>query len=665
MKLYQTLEKQLTKETNNVTDNGELKKWVVINKAQNYDAELIGLLLEEPELKAKFFIDIKGILVFNQALFIQFLEQKNYLNNSFTTYKNKVGLTINGKYLKQRNEVELVWPFKDCILEGGQSREEDKREEIFFNETLAQDEITQLLDPKVFTNANHYTTEGQKPLDKFNRNEQGVITDNLIIKGNNLLALHSLKEEFAGKVKLIYIDPPYNTGSDSFHYNDSFNRSTWLTFMKNRIEAAKLLLTEDGLFYIQTDNNEFAYLKIICDEIFIDGFLQFVSVKKATTAGFKAINFCPITVTEYILVYAKNKKMHKSRFVYKEAQYNEDYNRVITNKEELPEKWIIESLDNIILKESKYNDWKECEKEFGKYWKEIRKEMKSKYAYENKDIVISTKDLHKPSQTIKDKMELSKINRNKVFEIKRDGIESIYMYNGRSIAFYATKFKIVDGVNTPSEPLTNFWDDISWYGIGDEGHVELKNGKKPEKLVKRIIDLSTEENDIVLDYHLGSGTTAAVAHKLNRQYIGIEQLNYGDNDSVIRIKNVIAGDTTGISRAVNWQGGGSFVYLELKKYNQAFIEQIEGAKSTPELLTIWEAMKAKSFLNYNVDIKKQEAHIEEFKHLTLAEQKQHLVELLDKNQLYVNLSSLNDSDFACTEHEKSITKAFYHIKENK
>ena len=153
MKLYETLVNQLKKENNFVTDEDELKKWVAINKAQNFDEKLIELLLENGELKEKFFVDVKGVLVFNQNLFVRFLEQKNYLNDSYTKYKNKVGLTIDGKYLKQRNEAALVWPFKDCILEGGQSKEEQKREEIFFNEILAQDEITQLLEPKVLTNA--------------------------------------------------------------------------------------------------------------------------------------------------------------------------------------------------------------------------------------------------------------------------------------------------------------------------------------------------------------------------------------------------------------------------------------------------------------------------------------------------------------------------------
>jgi len=211
---------------------------VILNKAQNFDEELIGLLLDNTDLKDKFFVSLKGTLVFNQNLFLQFLEQKNYLNDSYTQYKNKVGLTMSGKFFKQRNEVALVWPFKDCILEGGQCREEDDREEIFFNEILAQDEITQLLEPKVLTNAKRIDKLGEKPLDKFYRNDNGTITDNLIIKGNNLLALHSMKEEFAGKVKLIYIDPPYyfkeKQGDDAFAYNSNFKLSTWLTFMKNR-----------------------------------------------------------------------------------------------------------------------------------------------------------------------------------------------------------------------------------------------------------------------------------------------------------------------------------------------------------------------------------------------------------------------------------------------
>jgi adenine-specific DNA-methyltransferase len=162
----------------------------------------------------------------------------------------------------------VSFPFKDCVLEGGQSKDDEKCKEIFFNEVLAKDEINRLLDKKVITNARKYTQDGASDEVDFKRDENGLIKDNLIIKGNNLLALHTLKSNFAGKVKLIYIDPPYNTGNDSFNYNDNFNHSTWLTFMKNRLEVARDLLSEDGVIFVQCDDNEQAYLKVLMDEIF-------------------------------------------------------------------------------------------------------------------------------------------------------------------------------------------------------------------------------------------------------------------------------------------------------------------------------------------------------------------------------------------------------------
>src|SRR5690554_968034 len=323
MKLYQTLESQLKKEPNYVSDSGELKKWVVLNKAQNFDEELIELLLKDKTIKDYFFKENAGVTVFNQNLFIQFLEQKNYLNDSYTQYKNKVGLTIDGKYLKQRNEVALVWPFKDCVLEGGQSREEDKREEIFFNEILAQDEITQLFEPKVLTNAkvydastgsaqvNEQTFKGftrDAELNKKRGLPEDTITDNLIIKGNNLLALHSLKKEFMGKVKLIYIDPPYNTGNDGFKYNDNFNHSTWLTFMKNRLTIARGLLRDDGVIFVSLDDRQAHYAKVLCDEIFkVDNFLADIIWNSTKSVTNTAIISSSHTHT---LVYFKNKEYY-------------------------------------------------------------------------------------------------------------------------------------------------------------------------------------------------------------------------------------------------------------------------------------------------------------------------------------------------------------------
>lgn len=587
MKLYQTLENQFRKEPNYISDNGEIKKWVVLSKAQNFDEELIELLLDDPDLKEKFFMKVKDAFVFRQNLFIQFLEQKNYLNDSYTQFKNKVGLTVDGQYLKQRNDVALVWPFKDCVLEGGQSREEDRREEIFFNETLAQDEITELLDPKVLTNAKRFDADGEHTFDCFNRNENGIITDNLIIKGNNLLALHSLKKEFAGKVKLIYIDPPFNTGNDSFKYNDRYNHSSWLTFMRNRLNIAKELLSNDGNIFIHIDINEIHYLKILCDEIFgRENFVEELIWAYGSPSGGRASGSKPVNIHDTILHYAKNYQSRKQNKIH--IEYSEKY----------------------------IKDWFKYKDEDGRIY---RKRMRGK-------------DHHGNSLWEKQYLDESK------------GI-----------------------------PLSTVWTDIKQvyadpraYKLNQSKHTELlrdfSGGQKPEELLKRIIEMTTDKDDIVLDFHLGTGTTVAVSHKLNRQYIGIEQMDYIEEFTCERLYNIIKGNLTGISKSVNWQGGGSFVYFELKKYNQTFLEKIEAAADTDQLLAIWEEMKEKSFLNYNIDLKKQEQHLEDFRALSVGEQKRHLCELLDKNQLYVNLSSLNDAGFECTEEEQKVTRAFYQIK---
>jgi adenine-specific DNA-methyltransferase len=655
MKLYEVLEKQLKKEPNYVTDNGELKKWVVINKAQNYDAELIGLLLDEKELKAKFFLDIKGVLVFNQSLFVQFLEQKNYLNNSYTAYKNKVGLTIDGKYLRQRNEVALVWPFKDCVLEGGQSREEDKREEIFFNETLAQDEITQLLEPKVLTNAKRYTADSEKSLDKFNRNENGVITDNLIIKGNNLLALHSLKEEFAGKVKLIYIDPPYNTGGDGFNYNDNFTHSSWLTFMKNRLEVAKELLVDGGLIIVQIDtsrNNkngrigapELPYLHIILDDIFErKNYIGHLHWKKKKQPSFLSKI---AGVMESIIIYSNNESKVEKLQLGNTSDSTTRVDNADNNVSEMILKAGIRFMGatNTVIPKGIYKN----------------KTMATEFL---SDVIV------KDGRTANEVKVKAKFRTSQTQIIKFCETDLIYITERNSLRRFKTEEEKEKG-----KTITDLLLD---WGQNQDATDELRklfdvsddskpfDTPKPELLLHNLISCSTEENDIVLDFFAGSGTTQAVAHKLRRQYIGIEQLDYINTILVERLKKVIAGEKGGVTELAEWKGGGEFVYLELKRYNQTFIEQIETAKDTKAVLKIWEEMKAKSFLNYNVDIQKQEEHIEEFKALTLAEQKQHLVELLDKNQLYVNLSSLNDLDFAVTAEEKKVTQDFYQIKDKK
>ena len=638
MKLYETLEQQLKKEPNFVTDNGELKKWVVLNKAQNFDEELIGLLLDNADLKEKFFVNVKDTLVFNQNLFVQFLEQKNYLNDSYTQYKNKVGLTIDGKYLKQRNEVALVWPFKDCILEGGQSREEDKREEIFFNEILAQDEITQLLEPKVLTNAKRIDKDGEKPLDQFNRNEKGTITDNLIIKGNNLLALHTLKEEFAGKVKLIYIDPPYNTGGlgDTFTYNNNFKRSTWLTFMYNRLIAAKDLLRKDGILIVAIDENEQPHLGVMLKEFFKDYEVHCITIVH-NPRGVQGTNFS-YTHEYAFFVVPKGQKLIGNRII---DESEIDFSNL--------RNWGGESLRRdakncfypIVVdpKTSKIIEFGEvCEDDFHPSKREIIKDGKVYiYPIDNDNIERKWRYARQSVEEIKDLLRARKKSGQWDVEIGKNfgQYKTVWIDPKYDANEYGTK------IVSRLVPENKFSFPKSLYNVKDCVYAVVGNDK----------------DAIVLDYHAGSGTTAHAVLELNkedggnRKFIICEQMDYVETVTSKRVQRVI-----------EQNGSDEFIYLELKKYNQNFIEQIEEAKDTEALLQVWEQMKAKSFLNYNVDIKKQDEHLEDFKALSLDEQKQHLCELLDKNQLYVNLSSLNDSDFACTEEEKKVTKDFYKIK---
>lgn len=638
MKLYETLEQQLKKEPNFVTDNGELKKWVVLNKAQNFDEELIGLLLDNADIKEKFFANLKGTLVFNQNLFVQFLEQKNYLNDSYTQYKNKVGLTIDGKYLKQRNEVALVWPFKDCILEGGQSRDEDEREEIFFNEILAQDEITQLLEPKVLTNAKRIDKDGDKLLDQFKRNENGTITDNLIIKGNNLLALHTLKKEFAGKVKLIYIDPPYNTGGlgDTFTYNNSFKRSTWLTFMYNRLIAAKDLLRKDGVLIVAIDENEQPHLGVMLKEFFKDYEVHCITIVH-NPRGVQGTNFS-YTHEYAFFVVPKGKKLIGNRII---DESEIDFSNL--------RNWGGESLRSdakncfypIVVdpKTSEIIEFGEvCEDDFHPSKREIIKDGKVYiYPIDNDNIERKWRYARQSVEEIKDLLRARKKSGQWDVEIGKNfgQYKTVWIDPKYDANEYGTK------IVSRLVPENKFSFPKSLYNVKDCVYAVVGNDK----------------DAIVLDYHAGSGTTAHAVLELNkedggnRKFIMCEQMDYVETVTSKRVQRVI-----------EQNGSDEFIYLEIKKYNQTFIEQIEEAKDTEALLQVWEQMKAKSFLNYNVDIKKQDEHLEEFKALSLAEQKQHLCELLDKNQLYVNLSSLNDADFACTAEEKKVTQNFYQIK---
>ncbi len=656
---------EILKNIDHLVIDGELNKNKVVELALQVDAQLLKLLIKHPTFKNHFFTDVEGVLVFDKIAFQRFVNNKSFLPDSYTAFKNKIGLAINDgttdNYLNTKNDTVLVWPHKDCILEGGQTKEDQKRNEIFWNETLAPNEVDRLLDPKVFTNFKKYDADGEDELEEFKGNE------NLIIKGNNLIALASLKKRYAGKVKLIYIDPPYNTGNDSFGYNDNFNNSTWLTFMFNRLKQAKELLRQDGVIFVQINDHNVANTKLLLSEVFGDNnFINLISVRTKSPSGFKTVNLGLFETAEYIVMFGKSKNDFIYNTQYTKSEYDENYSGFISNISEDSSKWIITDIRKIICKdegvdpEKVSNPYKKTKEKIGEavYFQKL-----SDFALNNASSVFRLTeiggDAGKSTLEIKEK---SKLHPDKIFEVKRENKSSRYILKGQELSFYSKKIKTIDAVASPTTLLTNIWSDIAWEGIASEGNVTLKKGKKPERLLRRIIEMASNSGDIVMDYHLGSGTTCAVAHKLNRKYIGIEQLDYDQNDSIVRLKNVIANEQTGVSKIVNWQGGGSFVYCELKENNQTFINALQQSNTKDEVLAIWQEMQNKATLSYQFDRKTFNQSLDTFKTAPLDDMKKYLIEVIDKNQLYVNYSDIKDSFYNVSGVDKKLNKEFYKVK---
>lgn len=395
----------------------ELNETLLKDLIDKLDGKLIELLLSEKETKEKFFIKVKDVFVLKQNE-LKFFIDENKLDNSYTQYQNKIGLRVGNKLLYERDEVVLDWPFKDCVLEGGMTKEDQKRNEIFFNEVLAKDEIDRLFDPKALVNWKRHTAKGEEKVKELKRDKDGTIRENLIIKGNNLLSLHSLKEQFTGKVKLIYIDPPYNIGKGDFGYNDNFNHSTWLTFIKNRLKIAYELLAEDGAIFVQIDHHEVAYLNALMDEIFgSENKVQIISVKVSAASGFKAVNPGPIDVTEFILFYTKNKSKFVFQKNYIETGYHKNYNLYLEKTGNI-ENWKLVPLKDKVIKENGYKNEKELKEKYGSAADLVLLRIVSDFAFSNPENVVSIRDLHKPSDKVKELQEKSRKPETRLSHIK-------------------------------------------------------------------------------------------------------------------------------------------------------------------------------------------------------------------------------------------------------
>lgn len=533
------------------TENPKLLRNVVIEDALNMNKELLHILLSNPKLKNHFFTDVDGVLVFDKNKFTWTIENKEFLPDSYTRFKQKIGLIdSNERFISSNNDVVLSFPYKDCVLEGGQTKEDQKRREIFFNETLAPEDVDCLLAPKVFTNIKKYTKAVEEKVSSISEN------DNLMIKGNNLLILSSMLKKYSGKVKLIYIDPPYNTGSDDFRYNDSFNHSTWLTFMKTRLELCKKLLSKEGAIYIQVDYHESHYLKVLCDEIFgVENFQREIIWRIGWLSGYKTKENNWIRNHDTILYYSKSNQ---------EVKFNKKY--------------------------------------------------------------IDKKDFKENADS----------------SVERYPIEDVWN---------SSEYDVLNSI-----AITSFAKETVSKQLNSD---DVVKGQKSEKLIKRIVEAHTEPNDLVLDFFGGSGTTAAVCMKLNRKFIICEQLDVQLDIMSRRLRNVIQGDGCGISNSVNWTGGGSFVYCELKDLNQTYIKQIQNAGSDPQLIELYNKISKSKFINSKVKPSNIESNVSDFESLSTESKRKLLIQLLDLNMLYVNYSDIDDEEYKVSDGDKSFNRSFY------
>ncbi|MGL2910514.1 DNA methyltransferase [Helicobacter pylori] len=585
------------------------------------DEKLLTFMLENQnanDYKNAFFKTIANSLVFNEKALLECLEKYleiRKLDRSFTRFKNKIGLFSQGRPIKSSELVVLNFPFKDNVLLGNAKDNSTKSNELFYHEILHKKEIDTLLSPKALC---HFEMHGQDDLESALKDKN----TNYLIKGNNLITLHSLKKKFAKQVKCIYIDPPYNTGNDSFNYNDNFNHSSWLVFMKNRLEAAREFLSDDGVIFVQCDDNEQAYLKVLMDEIFLrENFVNTIIWEKKYSPQNDAKWFSDNH--DFILLYAKDKGIWRPNLLPRTSEMNARY----------------KNLDN-----DERGAWKpsDC----------LVKTYMASYDYP-----ITT-----PSGKIVTPPKgrcwmTSKENFQKLVDDNR-------IYFGRNGDNVPSLKRFLSEVKQGTTPLT-IWkytevghnQDATKQLLALFNNVKLFDTPKPEALISRILEISTQENDLVLDFFAGSGTTCAVAHKMKRRYIGIEQMDYIETITKERLKKVIEGEQGGISKKCGFKGGGSFVYAELKEVNLGIKKQITNAKSASECLKIFNALNER--ILKRADGKIDEIHSEEFQNLDLNEQKRICYDLLDSNEDYLNLGDIDEDAWEIDESTKKYNEIFY------
>lgn len=654
MTFLEILEKTLLQDKRFIAEDGKVLKAKVYDAAMAMDEDLLHLLLSEQVLKDHFFKKVNDTLIFDKVEFTWVLNSREFLPDSYTMYKNKIGLVdSSGDLISQKQDVTLVWPYKDCVLEGGQTKDDEKRDEVFYNETLAPDQVTRLLYPKALTNAKRYSYAGNYDLTGKAVGGEGTVTyeetteflddDNLIIKGNNLLALSSLLRRYEGKVKLIYIDPPYyfnkNIGEDSFKYNSNFHLSSWLTFLKNRLTLAWDLLAPKGTIWIHIGEDGMHYLKVLADDVF--GKEHFVAtLPRKTRDGKSDVPFNLSQDFDFILVYAKadDSDATVGRNVKRKYYETDDFPGRPWRTADLSKQTTIKERPNSNFtmvnpktgKEYPVNpkrSWAVTEETFDTYYQAGGIGFPDDYDFMSGERPFRRVFKDEDEQNQKPTAVYSDF-------LLRDFVEKLML-----------KTKNKDGN-----------DEIDALFTRDEFDYA-----KPENLIKSLLEVATQDHDLILDFFMGSSTTQAVAMKMNRRFIGIEQMDYINTVSVPRLCKVIEGEQGGISKDVGWTGGGSFVYCELAERSETLMEQLQSAQDSDSILAILDKATEKGLLRPSVlpnDLKKTR---EEFVEFSLDEQRRLVMEVLDKNKLYVNLCDMEDANMGLSESSKAFTRSFYNL----
>ena len=571
----------------------------------------------------------------------------------YTKYSNKIGLysTSKGSYVQNDTDVVLNFPFKDTILEAGMSKEDVGREERFLHQELDSKDIDTLEEPKVLTDFRYLDKNGERPLDKSSNvsffDDSGELAQNLLINGNNLLALYSLRERLAGKVKIIYIDPPYNTKGDAntFTYNNTFNHSAWLAFMKNRIEIAKELLRDDGVLAITIDDEEQAYLTVLCDEIFGRENKMGVLAVQIKPSGRTTDTYLS-TSHEYALFYSKKENAPSINFLDLDETQKAQYKN--TDESGNAYKW------RDFLRTGGYSTPEERPNSyypiyFNPETGDITVEKQSSSYVEI--LPIDSEGKHRVWRKTKPSLNVH----IEAGEIKVEQVRGVW------------KVRIIDRIKEGVRPKS-VWTD-SKYDSATYGTKLLKQifgGDKlfsfPKSLYATLDVLkmfSDGDDDIILDFFAGSGTTAHAVLELNKQdngnrrFVAVEQMGYIEAVTKERLKKVINTDYR----------DASFVFLALKKYNQEYIDGIMKATSLSELEDLYVDMRNNAFLKFWFDRNEFEKD-ENFRKLDIEQRKQKLIDVLDENQLYLNYADMNDTRHEVSEDEKALTDKFYGTAEN-